>query len=82
MHVDPADASAVQLPITHECDDIGVSNNGRLVHTLVVSQQLLAATPIADEEFTVDEVVAAHFVAAQWALTYCHERFRRLALAG
>jgi hypothetical protein len=36
-----------------------------LIHALVLDQQRLPAASIANDELTVDEIVAAHFIAAE-----------------
>jgi hypothetical protein len=47
--IDPTDAAPVQLPLAHEFDDIPVRYDRRLMHLLVVGQQLLTPTFVADE---------------------------------
>jgi hypothetical protein len=42
-----------------------VRDNGCLIHALVLGQQCLAPTFVADEELTIDEFVAAHLIAAE-----------------
>lgn len=65
MRVDPTDTAPVKLSVADERDDFIVTHDRRLIHALVVPQQLFAPSLIANEEFAVDEVVAAHFVATQ-----------------
>src|SRR5262245_42252566 len=65
MHVDPPDASAVQFAVADEDDDISVRDNWCVIHALVLGQQRLAPALVANEELTVDEIVAAHFIAAE-----------------
>jgi hypothetical protein len=65
MHVDPAYPSAVQPTVADEGNDIGMRDNWCLIHALVLRQQCLAPVFVADEELTVHEFVAAHFIAAQ-----------------
>ena len=65
MRIDPANPATVKSTVSHEFDDITVRHGGRLMHLLVVLQQLLPPALVPDEEFSVYELMAAHFVAAQ-----------------
>jgi hypothetical protein len=65
MHVDPPYAPAVELAVADEGDDIRVGDNWCLIHALVLGQQRLAPAFVANQELTVDEIVAAHFIAAE-----------------
>jgi hypothetical protein len=70
VRIDPANTAPVQPSITHELYDISVRHDGRLVHSLVVGQELFATAFVADEELAEDEVVAAHFVTTQEPVQY------------
>ena len=65
MRIDPADPTAVKLTVSHESDDILVRHHRRLMHLLVIRQQPLPTTLVPDEEFAVDEFMAADFIATQ-----------------
>jgi hypothetical protein len=65
MYVDPSNASAVQLAVADEGDDLRVRDNWGLVHALVVCQQRPAPAFVANEELTVNEIVASHFISTQ-----------------
>ena len=65
MRINPANTPPVQPPITHELYDIIVRHDGRLVHSLVIGQQLFATALVADKQLAEDEVVAAHFITTQ-----------------
>jgi hypothetical protein len=65
MHVDPPYAPAVQLAVPDEGNDISVRDDWCLIHALVLRQQRLAPPFVANEQLTVDEIMAAHFIAAQ-----------------
>src|SRR6516162_5284442 len=54
----------------HKHNDFAVSHGGRLMHLLVAGQQLFPPALIPDEEFSIDEVVAARLVAAQKAVQF------------
>ena len=65
MRIDPADTAPMEATVPHELDNIAVRHSGRLMHLLVVRQQLRPAALIPYEEFSVYELMAAHFVATQ-----------------
>ena len=65
MRIDPPDAPSVQPPVAHKLDDIAMRHDRRLMHLLVVGQQLLTPAFVPDEELSVHEVMPTHFVAAQ-----------------
>jgi len=70
VRIDPANTAPVQSSIAHKFYDIRMGHHWRLVHSLVVGQQLSAATLIADEQLAEDEVVAAHLVTTQKAVQF------------
>ncbi len=62
MNVDPSHAAAMQAAISNERDDVMVRDRIRLMHSLISGQKLSSASAIADEEFSVNQFVPAHFV--------------------
>ena len=59
MHVDPPYASAVQLAVADERIDISVRDNW------YSASSDLRPPFVADEELTIDEIMGAHFIAAE-----------------
>src|SRR5262249_11102143 len=57
----------------HECDDLTVRHERRLMHLRVVSEQL-PAPPVANQQLAIHEVVATDFVAAQERIEPCPSR--------
>lgn len=57
MRIDPADAASVQPPVADKCDDVVMRYHRRLMHLLVVGQQLFTPAFVADEQFAVHEVM-------------------------
>src|SRR5262249_19544600 len=45
-------------------------NSGGLMHCFIRRQQVLAAAPVADEQFSVNEFVAGHFVALKQTVQF------------
>ncbi len=64
MNVDPTHAAAMQAPVANEGDDLAVRNDFRRVHALIGVEQLLAAASIADQEFSIDQLVPYRLVQA------------------
>src|ERR1035437_6122982 len=62
MNVDPTYAAAMQVASADERDYVAMRHRARLVHLLVSSQKLLPASPVANEEFSVDQLMPRHFV--------------------
>jgi hypothetical protein len=62
VNIDPAYAAAVQAPIANDRDHVTVRDHGRLMHPLVGNQQLPAACPVANEEFSIDQLVPCNFI--------------------
>src|SRR6187551_197462 len=61
MRIDPTDTSSVQSPDAHKFDDIAMRHDRRLMHLLVVGQQLLAPPGLVpDEELSVHEVMPTY----------------------
>jgi hypothetical protein len=54
----------MQAAITDEGDDITVRDHGRLMHSLVGGQELPATSPVANQEFAIDQLVPRHFIEA------------------
>jgi hypothetical protein len=52
----------MQAAIAHEGDDVTVRNHGRLMHPLVGGQELPATAPVANQEFSIDQLVPRHFI--------------------
>ena len=65
MCIDPSDAPAMQSAAANEGDHISVWHQRRLMHLLVVVEQLLASADIADQQFAVNEVMGTDLVATQ-----------------
>ena len=65
MDVHPTHAATMQVAIANENDDIAVRNRGRLMHPLVGGQEFPAASPVANEEFAIDQLVPRHFIEAE-----------------
>lgn len=65
MRIDPANTEPVQPAVPDELDDLAVRHDWRLMHLLVVRQQLLPSSLVPDQEFAVNELMAADLVAAQ-----------------
>src|ERR1017187_6486291 len=62
VNVDPAHAAAMQVAIANERDDVTVRNHGGLMHPLVGGQELPAASSVANEKFSIDQLVPRHFL--------------------
>src|SRR5205809_5809798 len=52
----------MQIAMANERDDVTMRDRLRLMHPLVGGQKLRAATPVANQEFSVDELVSSHFL--------------------
>ena len=62
MNIDPAHAAAIEVAIANERDNVTVRDHGCLMHPLVGNQQLPAASPVANEEFSIDQLVPRDFI--------------------
>jgi hypothetical protein len=62
VNVYPAYAATMQVAIPNERDDVPVRDHGRLMHSPIGGQQLPAASPVANEEFSIDQLVSRDFV--------------------
>ena len=62
VRVDPADSPAVELPRSNKRRNLLVRHHLCRIDELVARQQSLAAARIADQELTVDELVAPDLV--------------------
>ena len=60
-NIDPAHAATVQAAISNE-REITVGDHLRLMPSLIGGQKLPAASPVADEEFSINQLVPAHFI--------------------
>jgi hypothetical protein len=54
MNVDPGHSAAVQVAMTNERDDIRMRDHSGLMHSLIGGQEVLAASPVADQEFSIN----------------------------
>jgi hypothetical protein len=52
----------MQFPSHDKCDHLAMGNSVGLKHHFVRMEELLAASPIADQKFPVHQLVAGHFV--------------------
>ena len=52
----------MQAAIANERDNVTVRDPARLMHPLVGGQKLPAAAPVANEEFSIDQLVPRHFI--------------------
>jgi hypothetical protein len=62
VNVDPAHAATMQVAIANERDDVTVRDHSRLMHPLVGGQELPAASSVANEEFSMDQLMPRHFI--------------------
>lgn len=62
MNVDPAHAAAMQTAIANECHNLTVRDQARLMHLLVGGQELFPASSVANEKFSIDQLVPGHLV--------------------
>jgi hypothetical protein len=65
VHVNPADAAAIQVPIANEGNNLAVSNYTRLMHLLISGQELPAPSTIADEKLSIDQFMPGHLIKTQ-----------------
>src|SRR5580704_621340 len=57
MNIYPAQAAAVQAAMAYKLDDFPMRDQGRLMHVLVSGQQLGAASRVANEQFSINQLV-------------------------
>jgi hypothetical protein len=62
VNVDPTHAATMQVASANECYDVTVRDFARLMHPLVIRQELPAASSVAKEEFSVDQLMPCHFI--------------------
>ena len=62
MNVDPARAPAMRAAIPDEPGDVTVRAHARLMHLLVGGQKLCTASPAADEELSVNQLMPRHLI--------------------
>jgi hypothetical protein len=65
MDIDPADATAVQVPIAHKGHDLTVRHHARLAHLLVEREPRCAVAAVADQQFSKDQDVAFDLVTTE-----------------
>src|SRR5688572_18211304 len=65
MRIDPANPVSVQSTASYELHHIDMRHSGRLVHLLVICEQLFSPALVPDKKLSVDELVAADLVTAQ-----------------
>jgi len=65
MDIDPTRSAPMQTSFAHERNDVTVRNEFNVVHALVGSQEFDAASPVADEELAIDQLVPSHFIQSQ-----------------
>jgi len=74
MNVDPTRASPMQMPAFNERNNLRVGNGRGFNHQFVLSKQLLAAAPVPDKQFTVDQIVSGDFIETNQPTQLLHER--------
>jgi hypothetical protein len=62
MNVDPAYATAIQLPNSNKVDEFAMGNRWGVRYALVFGQELLASSTIPDQQFSVDQIVADNLI--------------------
>lgn len=62
MNIDPADAASVQVPIPNERDNVAMWNETRLMHLPIRCQKLPAASPVAYEEFAINQFMPGDLI--------------------
>jgi hypothetical protein len=62
VNIDPAHAAAIEVAIANELDDVAVRDHGRLMHTLVGGQEFPAASSVANQEFSINQLVPRDFI--------------------
>jgi hypothetical protein len=62
VNVDPAHAATMQVAIANKRDDVAVRDHGHLMYPLVGGQELPAASSVANEEFSIDQLVPHHLI--------------------
>jgi hypothetical protein len=65
MRIDPANTPAVELPLSYELSNLTLRHGRCLMHLFEVRQQPLPSALVPTEEFPVNELMTAHFAAAQ-----------------
>jgi hypothetical protein len=62
MNINPPNPTAMQFASPDECDHLVMGNSDRLEHLFVRTEELLAASAIADQKFPIHQLVAGHLV--------------------
>ena len=58
MNIDPTDAAAGQVPVTHELDDFEMRDGDRAREAIVESEEVTAApAAVSREEFSINQLV-------------------------
>ena len=70
MNIDPAHASTMQIAIANERDDLAVRDRARLMHPLVGRQELPATSSVANQEFSIDQLMSGHFVETEESVQF------------
>jgi len=73
MYIDPANAAAMQVALPNKRDNFRMRNGCRLKHPFISFQQLLTPSPIADQEFAIDQVVPKHLAEIEQPIQLTHE---------
>src|ERR1019366_3760759 len=60
VNVDPAHAAAMQVASADERGYVAMRDRARLVHPFVGGQKLPPASPVANEEFSIDQLMPRH----------------------
>src|SRR5712664_982213 len=60
----------MQVATANERNDLTVRDNARLMHPFVGGQEVSAATPVANEKFSVNQLVPRHFIATEESVQF------------
>jgi hypothetical protein len=74
VNVHPSDATPIEVASANELDDVTMRNDRCLMHPFIVGQKLLAASPVADEEFSIDEFMTGDLVEKHESTQLGYER--------
>ena len=73
MNINPANAPAVEVAAFNESHNLQMPDRSSLKHLFVVGQELLAPTPVADQQLAVDQIVSGHFIELEQPAQFVHE---------
>jgi len=62
MNINPPNPTAMQFPSHDKCHNLAMGYSVSLKHLFVRTEELLAASAIADQKLPVHQLVAGHFV--------------------